>query len=345
MSRTLDVNYVQKHIAVLNIQRPFSVACDADNGNFLIMHDGTQKRPSCINCIDPKCKNMFALDIDSSVFPEMSHDPNRAVCPVNAIHSDADSIVIDDACIGCGLCAERCPFGAIYIQDGKAHVSVGDQDICRMFPVNNNTKKIQKDFLKKHFPSYKAGILIAETDSVMQDIYQKIRQLNQYNQNLLVRNLLICNGSQAALSRHGNVYMRMDGFYCTGDQYGVVEIETGLDMLQVSRALLDDVAVLQSRYGISMESNHPLAVCLGMANKRTDYWQVIKDIRIVTGLSINTVTIGMLLLTLWNLEEISDYDRFYIDVDDPSNRKEMETLIERQIQISDGFLGVLECGK
>jgi Fe-S-cluster-containing hydrogenase component 2/CRP-like cAMP-binding protein len=39
-------------------------------------------------------------------------------CPVGSIHrGDQRQIVIEDWCIGCGLCAERCPYGAIQMQD------------------------------------------------------------------------------------------------------------------------------------------------------------------------------------------------------------------------------------
>lgn len=136
--------------------------------------------------------------------------------------------------------------------------------------------------------------------------------------------------------------MRMDGFYQTVDQYGVVEIETGLDMLDVSRALLDDIAVVDARYGIKKENIHPLAICLGLPNKRTDYWQVVKDILKVTNVQINTVTFGMLLIFLWDLRELNDYDIFYIDVDNSSLRKKAETFLERKIHISVGHFGILE---
>jgi Fe-S-cluster-containing hydrogenase component 2/CRP-like cAMP-binding protein len=39
-------------------------------------------------------------------------------CPVGSIHRGAGGeIVIEDWCIGCGLCAEHCPYGAIQMQD------------------------------------------------------------------------------------------------------------------------------------------------------------------------------------------------------------------------------------
>lgn len=56
------------------------------------------------------------------------HDPLCLIgCPVDAIHrrptdprrpdKQSLAIVIEDHCIGCGLCAHNCPFGAIHMLD------------------------------------------------------------------------------------------------------------------------------------------------------------------------------------------------------------------------------------
>lgn len=201
---------------------------------------------------------------------------------------------------------------------------------------------IQEEYLYNLGCLERQGFLRKENDSVLTDIYKKIKHLSQEQQNKLARNIMICLGRWASLSRQGNVYMRMDGFYQTVDQYGVVEIETGLDMLEVSRALLDDIAVVDARYGIKKENIHPLAICLGLPNRRTDYWQVVKDILKVTNIQINTVTIGMLLIFLWNLTELNDYDIFYIDVDNSSLRKKAEEFLGRKIHVSVGYFGILE---
>jgi Fe-S-cluster-containing hydrogenase component 2 len=41
-------------------------------------------------------------------------------CPVDAIHRGKHlQIVIEDHCIGCGLCASNCPYGSIFIQPNE----------------------------------------------------------------------------------------------------------------------------------------------------------------------------------------------------------------------------------
>src|SRR5439155_3705311 len=52
---------------------------------------------SCRSCLDPVC---------------------MIGCPVGSIHrGDNGQIVIEDWCIGCGLCAKQCPYGSIQMHD------------------------------------------------------------------------------------------------------------------------------------------------------------------------------------------------------------------------------------
>jgi Fe-S-cluster-containing hydrogenase component 2/CRP-like cAMP-binding protein len=61
-------------------------------------------------------------------------------CPVDAIHrrptpgrpgARSLAIVIEDHCIGCGLCAYNCPFGSIHMKDEKGHKRIATNcDLC-----------------------------------------------------------------------------------------------------------------------------------------------------------------------------------------------------------------------
>jgi Fe-S-cluster-containing hydrogenase component 2 len=45
-------------------------------------------------------------------------------CPVDAIHRGKHmQIVIEDHCIGCGLCADNCPYGSITVQPNLHHAA------------------------------------------------------------------------------------------------------------------------------------------------------------------------------------------------------------------------------
>ncbi len=60
-------------------------------------------------------------------------------CPVGSIRrTGAKEIVIEDWCIGCGKCAENCPYGNINIQELRADGRPGREattcDLCRLLP-------------------------------------------------------------------------------------------------------------------------------------------------------------------------------------------------------------------
>lgn len=346
MSRILNAEYNQKLIAILEIPRPDRISFEDGKPSKMIFKDGEEYIPNCINCMNPRCMRLLSNELVCPSFPDMSHDMNLTVCPVEAITPGARSIAINqNKCIGCGICVEKCPIGAIHIENGKAKLNPTSTTKINWMPVTNSNIQLQKMFLKQISFPYKYGLMQKESDSVMNRIYKQIGNLSQYQQNILAKNLMLIIGGEASLSRQGDVYNRMDGYYATGNQEGVMEIETGQDMLDVSRALLDDIAVLNVRYSISKTMNHPLAICLSLPNRRTDYWQVIKDIRNVTSIGISTVTFGMLLIVLWNFDTIDDFDQFYIDVDNSSLRKKLEAYLDKKIRISTGYLGILENSK
>ena len=106
---------------------------------------------------------------------------------------------------------------------------------------------------------------------------------------------------------------------------------------------MDDVAVLNTRYGINKEINIPLVVCLQLPNARQGYWQVVKDIKIVENISINTMTIGAMMLLNWNnCLFIPDNSTYYFDYDNMDLRSAIFRQIRRNLHVSERFLGILE---
>ena len=137
----------------------------------------------------------------------------------------------------------------------------------------------------------------------------------------------------------------MDAIYSSsGGSFGAVEIEFGRDTLDASRGILDDIAVLNTRYGIKKQNNRPLVICLQLPNIRQGYWQVIRDVKIVEGIKIETITIGALMYLLWNgcIFKPED-DQYYIDYDNMDLRRILCTQTKcKDISISKKKLGIME---
>ena len=95
--------------------------------------EGIKGRGTCLGCHDAPCMTMAAEDLALlEVLSEFPGNPSTDVCPTGAIAWNAPgeaAEVNDDACIGCGLCVARCPYGAIsFTPEGTAVVESGDPD-------------------------------------------------------------------------------------------------------------------------------------------------------------------------------------------------------------------------
>ena len=70
---------------------------------------------------------------------------------------------------------------------------------------------------------------------------------------------------------------------------------------------------------------------------------MIKDINRVLGLKIQTISLGALLLFVWNGAHVNFLSReFYVDFDNLSIRKVTERRLDRCVNLSEGKLGILE---
>lgn len=300
----------------------------------------------CLHCKNPKCIQFDCHQISSDI-ENFSFNMNDDVCPVGAIGWDPINYVPsinNKKCIKCGICARSCPTGAIYY-DGKV-MKVSQNNIVNIVPNTIENIKKQEEQLFEINKIHHIGCIFQESDSLMEDIYRHMEGLGNDIPNIIARNFLIVLGNRCAVSRVGDVYTRLDALFENNmHQKGVVEVEFKRDTLEAARGILDDIAVANCRYGIKPKDNKPLVVSLRLPNERQGYWQVIKDIKRVENISINTITIGALLLLTWRFcyLNIGKTD-FYVDFDHMSIRKKIENMFTNgyKIDISYRKLGIFE---
>lgn len=198
-----------------------------------------------------------------------------------------------------------------------------------------------------------SGAYFLENDGVLKDFRNKFEEVakDQGAQfpNHVARNLLIATGVGTAMRRRGDTNIRMDLVLGPpGVEQGTGEVELGYGVLDAPRNILDNIAVLVGRYEISKDKIIPVVVCLDLPNQRSEYWQVIKDVKEVLDVNINTITIGSLVVLVWNRTkiELSIGNELYIDVDSPSLRPHLESILGRPLNIVEGgYPGFLESEK
>lgn len=270
----------------------------------VILADGRTGRGTCLGCGSAPC--MEKDDSELTLFGALDAfpgNPNRDVCPTEAIRwngENAVAFVVMDDCIGCGLCISRCPYGAISLVDGLvASVETADPD-----------RLVVARLTKGEHPQVTRSGQIATLDvPAAANIPITVGALDDAQTTLLVRNLLNEVGLNARTRRRGDTNMRIDAVgFSRRQRPFVAEIETGVDVLESPRGLLEDVAILHSRYGYAIDGIDPVSVILSFPNVRSEYYQVIRDIEKVLGLRCRTITVGVLITLLWNCAELDGFE-------------------------------------
>lgn len=259
---------------------------------------------TCLGCGSSPCMEKDDTELTLygtlDVFPG---DPSRDVCPTKAIRWDRESstaFVVADDCIGCGLCVSRCPYGAITLDRSVvARIEKADPDELAIVGATRGGHPLVT----------RTGRIAKSGAPAASNLPRMIAALDDSRVLLLVRNLLNEVGLNARTRRRGDTNMRIDAVGFSRNQRPfVAEIETGASVLESPRALLEDVAVLHSRYGYAVEGIDPVSVILTFPNVRSEYYQVIRDIEKVLGLRCRTITIGALVMLLWNCRKLDGFD-------------------------------------
>lgn len=250
---------------------------------------------SCVGCGNAPC---MEKDVSELALPrplnEFPGNPSLDVCPTRAIRWDAVSgaaAVSEGECIGCGLCIARCPYGAISLVDSLvARVETDDPDGLIL----------EESVEGEHPRPERSGKIGSLSNSAAASLPTTINHLEDARMTLFVRNLLHEVGLRAATRRSGDTNMRIDGVGLSeGDRLFVVEIECS-SVLESPRALLEDIAVMHSRYGYPMHQIDPVSIILAFPSTRSEYYQVIRDIENVLGIRCRTITIGALVALMWH---------------------------------------------
>jgi Fe-S-cluster-containing hydrogenase component 2 len=264
---------------------------------------------ACLHCKDSPCVYFHESQITTPVLLQFPFNRSNEVCPVGALSVDSSKqipIVSDSLCIGCGLCVSRCPANAIFIDNrGSAVLNDGDSDAFNTAEVYNEAshsltirelEKAPKNGTIRHL-SYRS------VDNVLSRV--AALKLSNTNQKLLARNLLICLGTEAAISSVGDTNLRIDMWWANSGILYVTEVDFDLvSLVDSPRNLLDDIAVCVSRHGVSRESICAAVINIEFPNKRSDYYHLIEDIQKVAGATIITLPVAALLLALWGHKKI-----------------------------------------
>lgn len=317
-------------------------------GERTIVHFSNNKYAyaSCLRCPNTPCSKLAHNETIPSNFDRFPADRNTDTCAALAITTSINGApVIDpERCIMCGVCASRCPVGAIRLEPRRG-AFVDDTPNVAFVESQNETAETNEVLLKRFAELDSEGLMLEESDDIVDDVFARSNRASnligdQYP-NMLARNLLIGAGLGAVVGRKGNNHMRMDVILSPpGVTYGVAEVEFGQEsVLNAPRDTMDSLAVLVSRYDWDISTTTALIVTDVLPNRRSEYWHIIQDIAKVLHVHIGTVTVLALMLIIWNREKLSleKGHPFYVDHDiDFYRTRVLNKLIRRSLCLGSG---------
>lgn len=316
--------------------------------------NGRTSVTTCLRCPDTPCMMLREGETTSASLAAFPSDKTVELCAAEAmnVRLEVGIPTIDaDRCIGCGICAARCPASAIHIEPGTG-AKVSENRSSAFVESNDNTEAAFKATLAKFSTVNRTGAFAHESDALLQRTIDKMKLARSSTSDrfpvLHARNLLVALGQGAVMRRKGNNHMRMDLLLGPpGILRGVAEVEFGQSaVLDAPRDLLDSLAVMMSRYNWSIHEVVPLIITDELPNRRSEYWEIIRDIREVTGVRIATVTTLACHLLLWNCTKLSSFELFCVDKDSSSYRKSvLEQVLGRPLCLEAAPKSCIEIAK
>jgi hypothetical protein len=142
------------------------------------------------------------------------------------------------------------------------------------------------------------------------------------------------------MRRAGDTNVRIDIVAERSGALGVVQFESSFNAVEAPRSVLDGLAVVRARYAVAAELTVGAIIMDSLPNGRSDFWQVLLDIRNVLGIEISTLTPVALIMLVWSHKELEQLP--YSSANGHQIRNVLETVMGKQISVPMGFAAALE---
>lgn len=330
--RRLSINEAEADGFYILAETPDTLVFN-NEGSFL-SYQGKLKKGVCLSCRNKYCINYLQEEYQTDLFDKFPHNTSFRVCPTNAISiKNGGGFINNELCLGCGLCLHRCPTAAIQLDftTGKCFINTESDYKIKQYRSYQESEDIQ--YIKKfiHLPRHIEYNHISTSFS--NQYHNSIINYSKYVPDLseiIVRNTLINMGIKCHAAAIGNNHIRIEFFGLQNDKIIIGESNSKEnDTLTVLRRILDDEAVMISRYKINKKNIVALSVLNNLPNKRTDYYEVVNDMENVLNLQVSTITFhALFVLNLFNIKlSLTEFESFVIN----RTNQDLTTYLQRYI--------------
>lgn len=245
----------------------------------------TDEAAFCLRCPDEPCLR-FSVD-------ESGGGNAISVCPTDAIHGarSATGPSVSNECVGCGLCAIRCPVGALHLTGTTVTVVAPDEVAGRPATSADDFARGRQEITADI--DWNEG----EWTRVVASLAGAAAQLGQDAFYPLVANLFTAAGHPTWRPARGDTSNRIDLILADEADALPVEVKSGsetpiINVKSVQQALENRIVLDQRAFFPADPTSSSLVVGLAYPPPRSDIAELVADIA-----SAFEVTIGLISLS------------------------------------------------
>jgi len=256
---------------------------------------GIDNRSRKIACL--ACPEKFCLDFSENELKYNHIFLN--VCPTKAISFSGNTSVIDyDNCMGCGLCAIRCPYGAIKFNDDY---------LPEINDLNYDYKKYSYSDFKKETKYLVVRNIIHDQDrkKLVKNLLHNLRDQKQNTIYPLVGSMLTSIGLATRITRVGDTNERTDSVIIDERNSIPIEIKSPtetehIDIKSVRQALDNKIIMLSRNTHNTQFKTTSLSIGYRYPASRSDVDELIENIYEAYSINIGMIDFETLYVMLLN---------------------------------------------
>jgi Fe-S-cluster-containing hydrogenase component 2 len=286
-------------LPLFDVEQEFISKLNCETTIFL---GNVQTVSSCLRCPDAPCIKFSTSEIDRPLSIAAPTAPDPSVCPSSAIFQKTDGHIeiVEDLCIGCGLCVQRCPVGSISLHPESAIAQVASFDANQydLHEIDLAIFKEKRDEISRL--KKKEGAPFGDASFVQIQLVRLMEVLPSVNSQkvfrLLTRNAFLMLGLPARLKNPGDNNAVAELVVGLHDALIFFELEPNGDTLDALRRTLTGHAAARKIPDLQSSEILSCIVVDRLPNTRVDFYEVIKNVNSRIGLPVSTLPLAALLL-------------------------------------------------